>query len=1427
MKGGCRPVPTGKQCPSTLRQATAESMSGVHEIVRPETLDERTMKSLMDIVRTVRARWREKLEGAEAQSVIAYVMGKWGYGKTHYGLYLEQLAQEQGLQARYILFNELIDLARRGGWRDPGELRERMVEELARNAGRDRPLIVILDEFESLVSAHWAGTESERLLVEAFIELYEALVNPRITYHSDLRGWLHLVLLLTPAASIKLEQLLDQAFKKGKIKTRYDFIVHLRPLPKDKTVLLVEEYLGEILGLRPRDLLARDQYINMLYYVTGGVPRILLHLLRELAREAEALCSPGARCCICRLSGKRLLSALARTTLVDPEGESYQPVTEFLSSIADSMSDDEVDLVLGLDPVDEKTAQRLSRYGIEYERVRAYGPLPASRVARWLDRISERLCAGRGECRDELVQALQHLIHYTGDGYIITLPEDPETLGEWLYSLGWTTGSVPRSLDVGEAGPEEPWKAAYAIPPRTLRHLYRSPIEGALDFIIDAELRQLVQARLDKASAEPGRLYDLAVAGLETILRLRGPVLVRGILVEDDLVYRYEEAGVVFHIPVEVASARGRSKKANSIVVTIARGTPGTRVEGARVVISPREADTRLLAAIALALEQADNPARQLDLPRLDELARAIIEAAGLEEALAAAAQGLARVGVVVRPMDHSDVFRGTSVDERFRALGDVLKFLAVLGGKTRYVPVSELTWFLWLLAYITPYGRPPKRKWCGISYMEIGRYSDIKDPESRERLEKLVTSALAALTAEGLVAKAQTGEGPGYRIMRDQTAERLAWLLAGRARSSERLDKQLGGVIEQYFVLPEDAANRRIAIKRLQLRLELLHYIDWSSSPPGILDQLQELGFSRRLRSSMDSALQEVGRASRLIEELVDEPVDDVLGAVIVCKGAGRGGKATCKVIDFDTIREAYRTLRRVTSTLLEEKDAPVEHSVRYLRNLEGIASGYAGIIREASRIVTDEVANALVEVNTVKNRIDNIRRLLLTGDLHRMNRLREIVEAETGDLLGRIRREVANTVQEAINQSRQAIALARDGKKDKLKELAISYSFTNCPDGNYHQAAVLYNPLARLLAREEVFRPLMARIAEAERWLDDIQSGIQDLATLIATKGIDPKEAEDLILHQLNELVGSGLHAIEALANAITSIANYYKLYKEQARKVRVEERSLQARIKELESRIEDIKTQITNLMNTITRLAREVTSKDWTRPSPQRVEAIKHELSEIEKRADTLMGLLRRVQELCKTSNILREEALRTCNRELDHLETRARELEERLEDAKKRYNSLITEIQSSVASTIKELERLLVAERNIYLIELQRGRTDARKAIELISQALDKLQRTTRLDTIDDIAMAMTGIEEARRLLEEARATPTSGNTELLLRILDILAKNRRIRLTKLLDLVKKQAGPEGIGALIEDLAELASQLGITLALVIEAEKSGPS
>lgn len=1440
----CPVVPKEKLCPSEIPQLTAEAITRDQITLFKDTADADVLNKFRELARSVKKRWREKEEGNPAISVIAYILGIWGSGKTYYSSILEDVLKSEGIAVKYVVFDNIINnVARARKWENIAQLRNAMVEYLVKDLPADKPAVIILDEFESLVTIHWTGSQGDKMLIDAFIELYQSLVNPDLDFNEDLRGRINLVLLLTPAAEIKLGQILEEPLKKGKIKSRYDFIINLRPLTKDEALALMKNYTRELLGLGLDSILPSEEYINSIYYVTGGVPRIVLSLLRELGRAAEEKCdkksvnkinvhNKKAECCLCPLNPKDILEALASTSLITSEGENYKPVTSFLVSIGRKLDDKSLKDILTLNPITDKgKAELLRRLGIPYEKASIYGPADPTVVAKWVDNVAATICREE-ECRRELSIALQYLIIRKEDYYFITLPEDPRTLNDWLHSFGWTTGHIDPEFDIKIITPKLPVNEGYVLGPTALRSLFRAPLEGPFDFIKDPQLKMDVKKKLEVLENNIEKLYEYASKGLERLLLELGNNIINNIAVKDSRLYfEFREGGISYMVPLAVKTSKSKDTPTNGIALIIDRRKETVEVEGGKVVVGPKEGELRLLAAIHISFLLSNDVKRDLDATRLREIGRQVAESLQLANSLEKAVEDLVESGVIVRAITHRKM-RSMSPKDLFNLLSDVVKFLAVLGGKSRPVTLEELVEFLWNLSYITPYGKGGGRgNWCAISFPVIGRYSDIKDPESKNNLERILEDAVDILKAEGLVKEVPLRSGYGYTLLIDKIAMRL---VENRIYNPEEKinHADLDNLIKQTFILaPEETGLHEISQSRVSLRLDLLRYLDYGKQNTAKLssglDKLSEekSKLEDKIKSTR-SRLAEVNELLRSFNPRIN--AEDALGSIIFCKGAGRGGRASCKVIDLNVIEEVSRLLDKTLNKFIFDPSIAVELTVKYLKALHKMSLDYIDIINESLDIVKKEVERGYDYIRELREIGEDINRFLIESNLvvEDSNIFREVFEME----ISKIEKIFINILSRILYGAGKEVELARTGNKDAVKELARKYAFDRCKSGTFEFAAKLYNPVAHALVEDgRLDKHIQNAIIRASSFMEDIMNQLERLRGALAPLLYSFKNDATYtkIIYDFNKTIRNQYETylttnepLKALANAVTSTIGIITQNIERTLKIIEDKEALAEKNKQLETSLKDLSDRMRRLEKEYRELVSIISDN---KEMLERINQSIRELAQLKKEYNRLEGLIQQHLASCRPQQIYlnRIGKLDSCLSSADNLLGEKEGLEKQLDRLSMAHHNITISVGNEVWRQVRRLNRILKAVHAIYLMELQKGHIDNDEPVKLVNTAIETLESIRHGSSLEEIKEMKKKLREAEELFDRARSVRGSRDTELILIILDKIASRRVIRLSELLNLLKEHAAPEeNVGVILEKLVGAAQAIGVELAIVLE-------
>jgi len=757
-----------KSCTDILRQPTAEAVYREPGELDLTAADPAVLGELREFVRIAWSRWKEAARGEPAESAVAYIVSPWGYGKTFYGLVLRRLAEERGFRALYITFDDIEEYLSEA--MRPDDTAQRLAAQLARHfyerasAETGDPVIVIIDEVETMVKTGSALTDKERRVIDAFITLYQSLVNPRIGAEAPGRlrayqGRLHLALLLTPAANIRLLGVLEEFMKSGKILRRYDKFIRIRPPAKPQAYRIASSYLEKHIGIGLEELLDNPAFFNTLYHVTSGIPGPLLDLVRQLATISERQCKQETvKCCIVPYGAKSLLEALNKIELPATEGDRYKPLTELAYTIAPEMPEHLLEKLLAFQPLTREEAAELGSYGIITRKTIIYGGLQERDVASWIDTLSNALCRGASEdCRSETRRAAQYLVRLEPNGktYAIVLPASTQELIEWLTDLGWLGGlHAPENLAPTPPKPKGEARPGYIIPPGAARKLFSTPEYIGLEFIIEQRVRRDVANKIEDMLKQEEKISIYISKGLEEALRITHEQDTQGswpIKYDNTLYYEFLHNNRLYKVPIDITDSIENAGETSIILFTgktenIKNGELQKRV----ITVDLPEGDKRFLLALHAAIEYHGEDT--IDKHMVAERARRIATTLDLANKLRKISLNMINLGIIIEPRTYEEYLTTHgSPRDKFNLLKDTLSYLIALGGYEQPRRTHDITQLIWNLVQITPYSEKGK-KWCGMKVEPVGRYSDIKDPESRERLNHLIQTSLIILQEENLI---------------------------------------------------------------------------------------------------------------------------------------------------------------------------------------------------------------------------------------------------------------------------------------------------------------------------------------------------------------------------------------------------------------------------------------------------------------------------------------------------------------------------------------------------------------------------------------------------------------------------------------------------------------------------------------------------
>jgi hypothetical protein len=1098
-----------------------------------------------------------RLEGS-GLSLVAFIVGEWGLGKTYTGDLIVREAEALGLRAVRVPYDNLLDAARSamGGGGDPLAARRALEEYLSSRGG-----VVVVDEVESAIrSLRGRAILVDEVANNAFFEIVKGLLNPELGAAQKLRGRVHLVLLLTREAYRLLTEMLRVQGVAGKFLRRAE-IVFLRPLSKLESLRLLEAYTRALTGLEAGEVFEDPRLLEVFHLVSQGNPGVALEMLAHVLRWHVSACGGG---CICRVTPLSLLRSLMDAAVMVEEGVVASPVNEALApTVLAAASASRAALLLiasgsALLPGEygERDLEALARARMRPTRVVVARLGSQADAAEWLSGVARRYCPrGSGECVSAVISALSWLVHpHPEGGFFAALPEKPEEAAAWLEALGWPPGRLPREphAELQPGGPG--WApGGLALPPDRLAALYRVRGGAGLEFVADPRARERARVLLEEAEGRPEALARLVSRGLEA-LALHALPAGRG---ESGLYYEYSRSEhgetVAYHVPLRV-DARGlyspeealeecaASLEAQASITILpvpedyqapSRGCPGL------VVLHLPQGVQRRLAAVAAALEAAGEAVDEELLARELEF---LAESLGLAESVAAAAERLYDEVVIVAPVSQGvrSAREAPGVgDYRIAAafLADAHRYLVAAGGRGAAAP-EEAAGLAVALAKLAPFGRSGAERWCGAEIPYVSA-AGLKD-ESPGMVERAVVQGLRALVEEGMARAVQAG----YRssVDSDPIAARILRLPQG-----VEVD---GDLIGRIFILPSSETLRAYSLARVEARLQALAQLGLAEPvEPEAGNRFRSRRLRYRIRRPPPTPRVPAARPLRELEDLVARVSSTLpgeargvrlLGALVVYKKEG------FKVVRPDDLRDALGVIRRMATVF-----NPAPAQADYLASLVGVYNTYLRLAVEAVREV-EGVASKL------EARLQGLRAAAarLLAPLHRLmaslgsggmlGRLAERIRSDAESRLERLEGEVARAVADAL--------IAGDGVVERPERFAESLrkelDYAECIQRGRRakrEPPHRYSPhLLMLLKAEE---RLEARFGEVEGYIERLAVAVERFAGALERLGARGAEA----------LARRALDAIEAGSDPAGVLDLIAREAEEEARREEERERLL----------------------------------------------------------------------------------------------------------------------------------------------------------------------------------------------------------------------------------------------------------------------------
>ena len=1370
---------------------------------------EEESQELQSFLKSVLETWKRKLERKRVTSRIAYVIGEWGMGKTAFADYAETLCREAGLTCVKQTFDHVKAELSKGSlqeYRDkPRVLLERLVELLVGDRSlleRREPIVVIIDEMEAIATPGGGDEQLVNMIVDQFLQLYKALVDPRVGQGDELfeslRGKLHLILMLTPEAHMRLNNKISLLLgQEGRYERRPDKKIRLRPFPKEEFLQLLDIYTSATLGVSVREVLGDARLVNALYLLTSGIPGIALDLLRQLLEKAVNDCSAKSSC-LCRITPLRFLEYLKSITIVGEEG-SVSPVKEkFLEGLLEYVSRDEDVLAIATashvspSEIERMTRALLEALGISLVDAVAAplgGGAGSARAREVLSELVYAECGGKADCEQSLSTVLEYFKHYNREwGLVFVLPLDYEVFREWARYLGGNVGRIRREDYEAfvDALLSIPGSERVLIPtPDSLTKVYILHGVHLLPYVIDRlKAREVMNKVLSLEVEKPSEFNNYASIGLAAIIAIgeKNRLSEDGWWPGDRVInITLDYNGINYRIPIEVRVQGEGEGLGDTCSNQEVRGTlvftvsPGKKMKAACRRIRLVQASPRVLRkAAALGILVASGDFQDLvDISLLEEDSRDLIQELSLEAVIRSVAEGLAEDGYLIAldPEARYILYKlipKSIKNKEFTAL-DVYKFLLTYGSGRE----STVDWLLKgikRLLSILPYKDTPEIRVPELSSTDLRDYSE-------DNLRKLIEGSLSYLARLGLLEYRDASAGSRiYKpvIPRDPLSRRLLSLIS----AGEAEGKTLAKIAEEHFILPQDPANREEARRRLLVsfnvlfQLGLISFHGWEKVCRDFNCKVDERQKLEQVKAGKTPLMSEVdaskisdimrelskarARASRIYQRLGIEG-EGRLGDLIVCKAK------KCMVTGVSKAGAFLEEARTIASEHNWRVPRPAKHLINLLESMS------SSLIRASTQVV-DEIEVGL-------NRIDG-------SIIDAAARLRELLD----DILSRLAEypsDVMVELSKITGQARQAINQLleeyKTGVYNIIKErFAEADALLECFDGQESQERRICTSIRESFRARRYLYTIEPRLRGSRRKLADYSPHLQAYREVAGT--VEER------LNELEDKAGRLEKRIEKLLNTIDMIG----------KSIRAEAVGLlEKAVKTLEyaDTIEAVERELDNVSDALMAIA--IRSDKIKRAKEQYLASRKAIVKALE---EDIPGLQREIGTIEAEAEKIVKLGVEE-DQFLEKYRSKARKIEDTLRETLATLRDLETRLKNTAINLEQQYRRMTIA-RDAEEIDERIAFID-----ELANEAKDLLKRLRQLN--GKIQEARAQLEETeRQALEELEKRTKSLAKEDLATIQAIALQSASLPREKLEVLAN-------VAKELEEIQSLIAQRGISL------------
>ncbi len=1363
-------------------------------------------------------------EGKAYPSVIAFVIGEWGQGKSRYSRLLSRLADERGLKPVELTMEQVYEYLRPYAESENTSSLVRRLEAFLKSRGT--PSLVVIDEGESAIPGFREEDPIDKRVLEAFYELLKGLYYPELPAGRGLKGLVHIVMLATPAAKRRIDERLRTAGVAGKYNRRF-VEVRLEPLYKHELIELLDKYSKLVLGVELRELFTDPRLIEVIHILSGGNPGVALQLLSYIISNNTC---QGRDHCLCKISPERLLLGLMESSLTTSEGYNIIPVDQEEAGRIRLRLRDCPQLLLAVTgatalSLEEVGECSLDTTGYHFVRAEAYRLRDPSIL---LSRLRERICAGESPCEVALREFLSYILHLTGSGeWMITLP----TIDEWrriLDSTGlssWITYERARDNILEIVTDMESQAIQVIIPSLTLlRRIYRIKAAGLLDYVVDESLRAKVFEQLRTMETVREAYKPRITRALQSILEnsiVPGVEVIEG----EGPSYTYMIGGIVYSIPVRVTGS-GLEKGIEGPVeeclenpyyqsmITLApipgdlTSSPVTECPGLILLPIPEGLKRELLAA-SLVLEEMES-SDQIDEAEYYSRLSMIAESLNISNEMENASQRLLKSNIMINPYtpSTSELSRimGVKRDPQrvIGFMGDIHKFLIAAGGGDYYIEPGRVSKLIQSLVKLAPFGQPTgyKRYWCGVPIPRISPHYDLKE-KNPEEIDNLVREALRALYDEGIIEREKAADTYTYKAktIGDSITQRL---LSLRNMKDIQLDEE---TLSKLFILPRETPLRDQALSRIILRLRSLEHLGLATQDKRKWRIKTQATMKTRPKQLPVSKLQAELRELRdyaedmknTIHARTHRNVGAWIGTITYCR------QKTCKSITFHDLEATIQLLWMIYPKG-KKSLYPVQDAI--ITDLYNMIKGYIKLSTQALKGLNE----IITEIDNLKNKMQELRIRILV-DLEELKGLRK-------EAVDRVKTIITGYGENKIQEVYQAIANSLDRADNLVVESGklrgsrvITHLFFERREciGAKEVPVIDHRYSLHVLMVKESIRNTLDQIRE--EILSKIELLKESIDKLMNTIKLIPEEQARLAVKQLSHRIQNALRRDDLIISINNIVEEYVQLkerYEEVADQIRRMKKELSSmpEAKELRGEIERINMELNRKAEDYNRL------QDYPRILIETTKNISNQLGELIGKLGEYEDLKRKVKVMldeCRIDNV------GECIEYFQKLKNLGNNISSKITEGKEQIERLDEEALSITGARLEEAVDFLEKAR-IMIGKQAKTPSSARKASETLIEAQRIYEDALKEDDPIKILEYSEKIEDYARKALRIIVTPEEEN--LFNTALQLLEDRRGVPLERLIELVRN-AGyrDENIIEGLRRIQEILSILGYELRIQV--------